>query len=89
MGNIELDRIGNNCNEQSTKFLGMNINENVTWKHHIAAVKRKVSIALFCVKHVLPQDSLKTLYFALIHPHLSYGITVWGNAEQNVIRPLI
>jgi len=38
------------------------------------------------VKHVLPPDS--TLYFALIHPHLSHGIKVWDNAEQNVIRPL-
>ena len=91
IGNIELDRIGNGCDEQSTKFLGMHIDENLTWKQHIAAAKRKVSCALFYikqVKHVLPPESLRTLYFALIHPHLSYGITVWGNADQNIIRPL-
>ena len=92
IGNTILDRIGNDCKEQSTKFLGMHIDENLTWKQHIAAVKRKVSSALFFirqVKHVLPPDSLRTLYFALIHPHLTYGITVWGNADQNVIRPLM
>ena len=70
----------------------MHINENRTWKQDIAAVKRKVSSTLFFikqVKHVLPPDSLRTLYFALIHPHLSYVITVWGNADQNVIIPLM
>ena len=65
--------------------------EHLTWKQHIAAGKRKVSIALFYIKevrHMLPPDNLRTLYFSLIPPHLSYGITVWDNAGQNVIRPL-
>ena len=91
IGNVKLDRIGNDCNELGTKFLGMYIDENLTWKQHIATVKRKVVGALFYikhVKHVMPRDSLRTLYFALIRPYLSYGITLWGNANQNIIIPL-
>jgi hypothetical protein len=53
---------------------------------HCCSKKESV---LCIIKHVLPPDSLSTLYFALIHPHLSYGITVWGNADQNVIIPLM
>jgi len=30
IGSIELDRIGNNCNEQATKILGMHIDETLT-----------------------------------------------------------
>ncbi len=89
--NAEIDRIGNDCNEQSTKFLGMYIDEHLTWKRHIAEVTKKVSRALFSikqVKHILPLDSIRTLYFALIHSHLSYGITAWGNADKNLIRPV-
>ena len=70
----------------------MNIDENLTWKHHITAVKRKVSSALFFikqVKHILPSGSLRTLYFVLIHPHLSYSITVLGNGDQKEIRQLM
>ena len=92
IGNTELDRIGNDCSAQSIKFLGMYIDENLTWKKHISEVTKKVSRALFSlkqVKHTLPLDSLRTLYFALIHPHLSYGITAWGNADKNIIKQVI
>jgi len=90
--NTKLVRIGNDCEEQSTKFLGIHIDENLTWKQHIDAVKKKVTSALFAikqVKNVLPLDSLRTLYLALIQSHLSYGITAWGCADKNVLRPLM
>ena len=35
---------------------------------------------------MLPLDSLKTLYYALIFPHLSYGIIAWGSADKGLIR---
>ena len=37
-------------------------------------------------KNFLPVESLKTLYFALINPFPSYGITVWGNESQSYLR---
>ena len=37
-------------------------------------------------KQFLPPDSLKTLYHALIQPHLTYGILAWGNAKQSVLN---
>jgi len=87
--NTPLDSIGNNCTETSTKFLGIIIDENLTWKYHVKHVNSKVSRALFLikqVKHVLPSESLRTLYYSLIHPHLSYGIVAWGNADTNIIK---
>ena len=35
---------------------------------------------------MLPLDSLKTLYYALIFPHLSYRIIAWGSADKGLIR---
>ncbi len=37
------------------------------------------------VKHLLPPGSLRTLYYATIHPHMSYGILAWGNANKGQI----
>ena len=43
IGNTVLERIDNDCNEQSTKFLGMHIDENLTWKKHISEVTKHCS----------------------------------------------
>ena len=84
-----LIQIAHNLEEKSTKFLGIFIDESMTWKYHINHVNKKISRALFIIKQVknlLPLDCLRTLYFALIHPHLSYGITAWGNASQVTLK---
>ena len=85
-----LERIGNDCNEKATKFLGMYIDENLSRKHHLSQLNKKVSKALFSIKQVkksLPLECLRTPYYALIDSHFSYGILAWGNAERAVLQP--
>ena len=60
----------------------LNIN-GIQW--HLSSINSKLSRALFTIKQVkfsLPQESLHTLYFSLLQPHLTYGILVWGNAKS-------
>ena len=47
-----LEIIGNDCNEKATKFLGMYIDENLSWRHHLSQLNNKVSKALFSIKRV-------------------------------------
>ena len=92
IGNTVLERIGNDCENTSTKFLGMHIDENISWKKHISETNKKNSRALFCIKQVknsLPKCSLRTLYFSLIHPHICYGLLAWGNSDLKVINSTI
>jgi len=87
-----LNRIGNDCEEKSIKFLGVIFDENLTWKFHIAHVNTKVSRALFAVsqvKHILPKSCLRTLYFSLIQSHFAYGLLAWGSATQSALRSSI
>ena len=49
----------------NTKFLGVIIHQNLTWKPHISAVKEKTSkvIGVMCKsRQYLPSNTLKTLY---------------------------
>jgi len=39
MNGTQLNRIGNDRNEKSSKFLGIQIDEHLTWKHHINIIK--------------------------------------------------
>ena len=56
-------------------FLGVYIDNNLSWNEHINHVSRKVSrcIGIFHrIKHILPLNALLSLYNALILPYLSY-----------------
>ena len=73
----------------SCKFLGIKIDESLCWKKQMLNINSKISRALFTMKQVkfsLPRESLRTLYFSLIHPHLTYGILAWGNAKTNSLH---
>ena len=41
------------------------------------------------MKNTLPKDSLVTLYFALIHSHISYCTSVYGSATPTSLSKLI
>lgn len=87
-GNV-MSQVGSDFTEKSTKFLGINIDENFSWKYHITNLNNKVSSSLFIInqaKNSLPLPCLKTLYFTLIHPHLSYGLLAWGNACTSYLQ---
>jgi len=82
---IQLSRIGKHKSEQYIKFLGIALDENLTWKQHVKAIKSKLSRSLFAinrVKKIFPRDILKTLYFSLIQSHLLYGILTWGTTTS-------
>ena len=87
--NVPLQQIGSNYDEKSTKFLGLNIDESLTWKYHVQNINNKISRSLFSIKQArifLPLHSLKTLYFSLIQPLLTYGILARGNANTSIIH---
>ena len=47
-----VDRIGNNQKEKSFKFLGIHIDETLTWKRHIDKVSSKISRANYMISKV-------------------------------------
>lgn len=86
---IQLERVGKNQNEESTKFLGIQIDENLSWRNHLLYINNKISRSLHVIKQIryqLPTSSLRTLYFSMIHPHLTYGLLAWGAANQSLLH---
>ena len=87
-----LTRVGQNCSDTALKFLGLYIDESLSWKKQIAQTNSKIASAIFAINQVkkfLPEESLKTLYHALVHPHLSYGILAWGAAGPTILKKTI
>ena len=91
IGGEAIDRIGENCNEKSFKFLGHHLDENLTWNHHINHVHKKLISANFALsrsKNFLPSYILKSIYRSLFESHLHFGSIVWGCARPNLINKL-
>ena len=68
--NIEIKR------ENSIKFLGVSIDENLTWKNHIEVVENKISKnigVLYRASHLLDFKTLLKIYFSFIHIYISYA----------------
>ena len=66
----------------STKFLGMWIDQALTWNDHvnktILRLKARTNL-LNMGKKFLSTHALRVLYFAQIHSILTYGIVMWGS----------
>ena len=59
--------------ESSIKFLGVLLDENLTWKPHIETIKRKISKnigIIYKARYALNKSSLKQIYFSFIHSYI-------------------
>ena len=43
---------------------------------------------MYKLRNVLPPKVLLVLYYSMIHPHLLYGITIWGNTYEKYLKRL-
>ena len=74
-------------NVTQTKFLGLMLDDTLTWSHHTDLVIKKmssISYALRQVKHTLPLETLRVIYFAHVHSIISYGVIFWGNSPSAI-----
>ena len=65
------------------KYLGLLIDENLSWKTHIHSVANKISKTIGLIarlRHIVPTCTLLNIYQSLITPYLTYGLISWGNA---------
>ena len=91
--NIPDLRVGSDIIErvQAAKFLGIFLDDKLTWGEHIKHIKQKITSGLYALnttKHLLSSWHLRSLYFSLVHPFLQYGCILWGGAAKKVLYPL-
>ena len=77
---------------KSVKYLGIKIDENLTWIDHINDIAIKLNRAnamLFKVREFVNTKILKSIYYAIFDCHLNYANTVWGQNRNSVNRLII
>ena len=73
------------------KFLGVLLDETLSWKFHLIELSRKWSRSeglFYKLRHFVPKEMLKTAYYSLFYLFLSYGIVVWGAIHEKYLKPV-
>lgn len=81
----EINQAGNDKQSKYIKFLGIYMDENLTWKYHIENMLTKINRSIYAInlmKNFLPKYALRTIYQTLVESHLNYGIQLWGNSTK-------
>ena len=81
--NIEIKR------ENFKKFLGVIIDENLTWKNHIEVVENKISKnigVLYRASHLLVY---LLIYFSFIQVYISYANIAWASTFKTKLQGIL
>ena len=74
------------------RFLGVLLDETLGWKPHLVELSWKLarSVGIFYkFRYYVPLDTLKSVYYALFHHFLTYGIDAWGSTFENLLNPVL
>ena len=77
--------------KSNTKYLGIIIDDKLSWKTHIDYVVTKASQgfgAIRKIKYLLPKNCLTSVYSSLFQCHLDYGNLVWGSPSNKQFSKL-
>jgi hypothetical protein len=73
-------------------FLGVILDEHISWKPHISHVARKISKSIgiiYKASFCLSKTSLYKLYYSLVYPYIQYCIIVWGSTYQTNLNRIV
>ena len=75
-----------------TKFLGILIDENLSWTPHISYINSKISKnigILYKSREILNTNLRKQLYFSFIHSYITYANIIWASTHQTKLLSLL
>ena len=78
IGDFEVEQVSDQ------KFLGVWIDDMLTWNQHVSHLLDKLSSSLFLLKRIARISNLNTrimMYHSLFHSHISYCLIIWGGTS--------
>lgn len=85
ISNVEIEQ------KSEARFLGVIVDENLTWTTHIKTVQTKMSRyigIMYKLKNILPLKSKIQIYHSFVQSHINYCSLVWGFSAKSNIEKL-
>jgi hypothetical protein len=73
------------------KFLGVYIDPQLNFKYHIDTIAKKLSKSLYFMrsaKNIISLSAMRSVYYAMFHSHLIYGIHIWSCSTEASVHIL-
>ncbi|MFZ2539770.1 MAG: reverse transcriptase family protein, partial [Oscillospiraceae bacterium] len=86
LDNIKLSRA------KTVKFLGVVIDDNLSWAGHINYIKGKMAKNVGIINRLkfrLSEATLNSLYNTLVLPYLNYGNVIWASNKPTRLKPIL
>ena len=80
---------GNITEQNVDKYLGVYVDKQLSWQHHIQSIVKKLTKArdiISKLRHYAPSSILRNVYFSIAYSHLLYGITTWRNSAAKYVK---
>ena len=87
-----IERVFSSSKVPAIKFLGVYIDPKLSFQFHIKNMCNKISRSLYAIrtaKNFLTCTALKSLYFALVHSHIIYGMHIWGGSANKYVNEVV
>ena len=76
---------------EKMKFLVVVLHNKLKFAEHISNVCNKISKLSFIfnkLSYIVPPNILRTMYFSLFYPHITYATEIWGNSNKTQLKRL-
>jgi hypothetical protein len=70
----------------AAKYLGIYLDSSLSWNMHVDELCKKIQKLcgpFYYISNYITQDMAKQLYYAFVHPHLLYGIEIYGCTSKS------
>ena len=74
------------------KFLGITIDNSISFKTHILALCKKLNLCLLLMRNIRQYLDVKTMvdmYYTFFYPHIIYGIEFWGHGNKTYLKRIL
>lgn len=75
----------------SIKYLGLELDENLRWKHHIEHIVSRLgrlTYKFYQIRNILSFRNLRVVYTSLAESVIRYCIVIWGGLFQESLKTL-
>ena len=91
IGNNVITRAGRNCVEEYVRFLGVLIDDELSFVGHINKLKSKLNSGLYALStsnNLVPLNIRLLIYRGLIDSHLQFGSIIYGASHPKLLEPI-